>query len=256
VTAIQNYHSGRYRVRRHVSFLDVSCHGHYYNNPNSYYHGVDSGYVYQDWLFEPAPFHYSYGYNCIGGYPYYVHNGYKHRYSSVDMCNYELLDLEATNPVKTFYNIACNIAFDQCAAKRDQLNDKEDMQKYVCVEKVGSDYANKENKDRIPSMINKLDKTAVQKIEAFLNEHTPQALFKKGLKGIEKCKIIKSNRSKNKQSCNFYVEVNGNTYPLTNKSVCSNAKKTPLKYYGCQSSSQKKNAACLLSIAVAEGYCN
>jgi hypothetical protein len=47
--------------------------------------------------------------------------------------------------------------------------------------------------------------------------------------------------------------VDGKPYPQQDGSVCSNRDTSAI--YGCDTSSQMKNAACLLSLAIMEGNC-
>ncbi len=257
VSAMHSYHSGNYRVHHHHPYSHFNnCHsGHYYGHSRDYYVGVHHGYIYQSWVFEPAPFYYDSGYNCIDGYPYYVDEGYRYRYSDVDYCNYDLVDLKNNKTVKAFHQIVCNKAFDTCAAKRDQLNQDEDVQRYVCVEKVDEDLVNSDL-DEIPGMVNNLTDEEIFELSSFVSAKAPQELFKLGKnKGVGKCRIKKLKRTKNEYGCNYRVEVDGKPYPMTDGSVCSNSKRTKLEYYGCKSGSQMKNASCLLSLAILEGYC-
>jgi hypothetical protein len=170
-----------------------------------------------------------------------------------DKCNYELVDLEKDTVVKTFYDIACSEAFDTCAAKRDQLNQNKEIkvQRYACLEKIDPNLSSDDNYDNIPGMVNHLSESEISQIEEFLNSKTLSKLFRTGRKGYKGCSIekIKGN------ACNFMIKVDGNSYPMTDGSVCSNSAKTKANYYGCEGSSQRSTAACLFALAVSEGYC-
>lgn len=257
--ALARYHGGRYRVfahRRYNSFNNCTYSTGRYNAPRDYHSRVDSRMIFSPvknaWIMEPVAYTYDSGYHCINNYPYYVHNGYRYRYSPVDLCNYELVNLEHDNVkvVKTFYQVACNVAFDQCAAKRDQLNKKERNQQYICMEKIDDTLRPSDNYDNIPGMINNLTPEQIKEIESYLKNTSSRKLFKIGKKGgVNGCKIVKSKK------CNYGVEVNGVSYPAKDGSVCSSNRKSDLSLYGCQASSQKSNAACILALAIAEGYC-
>lgn len=260
IGAIRNYHGDRYRVfahRRYNNFNDCTYSSGRYHSPIDYHSRVNSRMIYQSsWVMEPVSYTYNSGYSCIDNYPYIVHNGYRYRYSPVDKCNYELVDLDSsdetdkTKVVKTFYAMECNLAFDQCAAKRDQLNEDHTAQKYICMEKVDTSLQTTDNYDDIPSLINNLSPTQISNIDTFLASTSPRSLFKLGKRsGYNSCKITKSNK------CNYQVEVNGTPYPMTDGSVCSSNRKSDLHLYGCTAGSQKTNAACLLALAISEGYC-
>lgn len=118
------------------------------------------------------------------------------------------------------------------------------------------DDLSKDDMDKISGMINNLTPQQIREATDFVKSKSPMKLFKVGSKkGYKNCKIVKLRRQNNKYKCNYEVRVDDKTYPMTNGSVCSNSKKTKLKYYGCKSGSQMKNAACLLSLAILEGYC-
>lgn len=251
VAALRAYHGG-YRVRTHVVSSYNSC-NNFYRTPLAYHSTVNSNNFYRgSWVMEPTAFYYDSGYNCMNGYPYYIHNGYRYRYSTQDICNYELVDAykEPSEVVKTYYGMACNKAFDMCAAKRDQLNAKDSFQRYICMEKVDAKVSIKDSKNNIPAMINSLKPEQIKEIQTYLSSTSAKSLFKTGKKyGYKGCKIVKSRK------CNYAVTVQGKFYPLTDGSVCSSASKSSVGAYGCTSSSQKSNASCLLALAISEGYC-
>lgn len=99
-------------------------------------------------------------------------------------------------------------------------------------------------------MIDYLDKAKQTEIKSFLKSSEPKSLFKMGKRGEYKgCKIVGS------PICNYQVQINGVGYPKKDGSVCSSARKSNPSLYGCDAASQKTNAACLLALAVSEGYC-
>lgn len=254
VSAIRVYHGRRYRVNRHRNFNSWgSCNRGYYRSPVDYHAGINSRLIYHStWIMEPVSYTYDSGYSCIDGYPYYVHNGYRYRYSPVDICNYELVDLKSSTPkvIKTYYAMECNKAFDTCAAKRDQLNEDEESQRYACLEKIDDSLKPSDNYDEIPATVNRLTPEQIKEIDRLLKKSDHKKMWKLGKKGYKGCEI-----TKNSEECNYQVEVNGVPYPMKDGSVCSSSRATELELYGCDSDSQRKNAACLLALAISEGYC-
>ncbi len=255
ISGVRHYHDGAYSQRHHIVYSGPMCASSiYYSSAYSYHVTVSSGYIYNSWLMEPSLFYYSPGFHCIGNYPYYVDNGYQHRYSDVDICNYELVNLEDDSVIKTYHNMACKKGFDQCAAKRDQLNAEENSHQYVCVERASDEVAS-DKQDKIPALINHLTDAEIAETKLFLEMNDEKSLYKMAAnEGIRKCKVVKTKKSKNK--CNYLVTVGDKIYPMTDGSICSNSKETQLKRYGCNFASQRKNAVCLLSLAIAEGYCS
>lgn len=254
VAAIRRYHGRRYRVSRHSSYTNWgSCRQGLYRSPMDYHARIDGRMIYHSsWVMEPVSFTYDSGYSCIDDYPYVVHNGYRYRYSPVDLCNYELVDVEDDEPkvVKTFYAMACNKAFDACAAKRDQLNEDEYAQRYICMEKIDDTLRPSDNYDEIPATVNRLTPEQIKEIDKLLKSSDDRDLFKMGKRGYKGCEI-----TRNSKECNYQVEVDGVPYPMTDGSVCSSTRNTDLELYGCESNSQRNNAACLLALAISEGYC-
>jgi hypothetical protein len=79
------------------------------------------------------------GYRYHNDYPYYVNNGYMHRYSTVDTCDYELVDGTSNQVVQTFHGITCNQGYDRCAQYRDEWNQQVGDYQYFCSEKFDRD---------------------------------------------------------------------------------------------------------------------
>ncbi len=255
VTGVRNYHSGRYKPVTPHKTVSVQLRGvNRFNNPSNYYRYVPRQYVYVNWIYYPTSFDYDDGYYVIDDYDYYVYQGYRHRYSDEDKCNYELVRVKDYKVMQQYYDISCKQAYDQCAVARDKLNGTSDAaQNYVCVEVVDPAFKNKDNSS-VPAMSSQMSQDELDELQEFIQGKSPMQLFKLGLKGHNNCKIEKVNRNRFK-GCNYLIKVKGKTYPYTNNTICSNSKNTSLEYYGCESSSQMKNAACLLSIAMLEGYC-
>lgn len=100
-------------------------------------------YVYAHWIYYPAS-GYNNGYWDIDNYPYYVYNGYRHRYSSYDYCNYQLVDTYNHAVLNTYWNQLCNTGYDACAMERDRLNSQMNEFRYTCSETYrdyGYDYS-------------------------------------------------------------------------------------------------------------------
>ena len=73
------------------------------------------------------------------GYPYYVYNGYMHRYSDVDRCDFELVDGWSNEVVQTYNDYSCNYGYDVCADDRSYYNDIENEYRYFCSERFSYD---------------------------------------------------------------------------------------------------------------------
>ena len=113
------------RVYRHRVFLTPTVYySHMYRNAQACY--------YYDWLFCYTSR--SNGYYIIDDYPFYVYNGYYHRYSSYDTCNYQLIDTYTRRTVQNFWNLTCNRAYDQCSRERDYWNFREYANRFACAE--------------------------------------------------------------------------------------------------------------------------
>src|SRR5690606_37214062 len=100
-------------------------------------------YIYANWIFYPAS-GYVNGYHTFDNYPYYVYNGYRHRYSSRDYCNYQLVDTHNHQVVQTYWNQTCNTGYDLCSQERDRINAQMNEYRYFCSETFrdyGYDYS-------------------------------------------------------------------------------------------------------------------
>lgn len=111
----------RHSVRWHRPF-------HYY----SYLRSTYANYLYLNWIYYPAAF--ANGYRLIDGYPYYVYNGYRHRYSNFDQCNYQLIDTYTHSVQQSFWGYTCSQGYDACALQRDNRNYSFNNFRYSCVE--------------------------------------------------------------------------------------------------------------------------
>lgn len=226
-----------------------------YPNPTMFHHETSRSYVYQTWILEPAPFYYNDGYYFMDNYDWYCYQGYRFRYSDVDPCTYDLLDVRTNTTLQSFENMTCKEAYDKCAEARDVLTKNPDYYDpkdyYVCAERVDEQYKNEEVKS-FPTLASKYSPEVMARVSAFVQNRSDSELFKLGQKkGVNGCKIIKA--PKNSNRCNYVVSVDGKMYPEPDGSVCSNIRTSD--DYGCSTSSQSKNAACLLSLAIMEGQC-
>ena len=70
---------------------------------------------------RPMPYGYADGWCYYDNYDFYVYQGYRHRYSQSDICNYELIDTRTNTVVEAFHNLQCKEGYDACAKKRDEL---------------------------------------------------------------------------------------------------------------------------------------
>ncbi len=255
IGGMRDYHNGYYRRRSHVVYSGGGCFSSVnYSSIYMYQSTLSSAYYYNSWVMEPTLFYYSPGFHCVNGYPYYIDSGYQHRYSEIDLCNYELVDLDDKTVVKTYHSQSCKVGFDSCAAKRDQLNSTKYAHRYACLEKA-DDAISIVKTNKIPSLINGLSESEIAETKLFLEMNDDKTLYNMASdEGIRRCKIVKA--KKNQHKCNYLVTVGDKIYPLGNGTVCSNSKKTKISSYGCNFSSQRKNAVCLLSLAIAEGYCS
>ena len=75
------------------------------------------------------------GYRFYNDYPYFIYNGYLHRYSNIDRCDYELVDGWTNETIDYFDNYQCNQGYDLCASDRDYYNRMENGYRYFCSER-------------------------------------------------------------------------------------------------------------------------
>ena len=81
------------------------------------------------------------GFQWHNGYPYYVYNGYQHRYSDNDRCNYELVDGYNNTTVRSYASsYSCKSSYDRCANDRDSYNYSTHDYRYFCSERLDRDY--------------------------------------------------------------------------------------------------------------------
>jgi hypothetical protein len=127
----------------HEPYSSIFNHTIIYNQENyyTYIYGSMKHCVYFDWYFCFSAS--SNGYYVLDGYPYMVYNNYRHRYSSKDLCRYQLIDSWTRRVVEDFPVNFCSDSYDKCAVKRDKKNALEEGFRFECAETFRkSDYQN------------------------------------------------------------------------------------------------------------------
>lgn len=125
-----------YRSYRHRPSTRYRSHTRRWNYTRDYFSYLDRSYIYsQRWV--RYYFDYADGY-YFDDYPYYVYNGYRHRYSHVDTCDYQLVDSWSDTVERNFSSYTCSTGYDLCANLRDDLNEYEYDYRYFCAESYNS----------------------------------------------------------------------------------------------------------------------
>ena len=125
----------RYERYNHIPYRNIPR-GHYtYHSPGDFFRVVPYRNIYWNhwvrWrIAQPN------GYFWYDSYPWFVYNGFQHRYSDQDVCNYELVDGNQNQAVQTYYGQYCNVGYDRCAYDRDAANYQIGEYRYFCSEKV------------------------------------------------------------------------------------------------------------------------
>ena len=133
-------HNRPYSYSTHIPYRHSYRHKRSYARPIHYHYTVPLADVYlRNWIRAWVGFNiYSAGVHLIGGYPYYIENGYRYRYSSYDRCDYELIDSHGNWVQFNFYG-TCSVSYDQCAYRRDSLNYSWRQYRYFCAERYYRD---------------------------------------------------------------------------------------------------------------------
>lgn len=130
-----NRSNSRYIRHNHSSYRYNRSHHSRYNSRRNYFRSVPYRSIYWDrWLRVRVTWNDGYYWN--NNYPWYNYNGYSHRYSHVDMCNYELVDGWNNTVERTYYNNTCSFGYDLCASQRDQMNSWSSDYRYFCSERL------------------------------------------------------------------------------------------------------------------------
>ncbi|WP_127716648.1 hypothetical protein [Halobacteriovorax sp. HLS] len=134
-----NSRNTRYTRYHHAPYRYDRTHHRRWSTNRSYHRTIPYRDIYwNNWLRVRVTW--TNGYYWWDDYPWYSYNGYRHRYSRIDYCNYELVDGYNNTVERRFYNYTCNTGYDLCADLRDNLNSYEYGYRYFCSEKLDGDY--------------------------------------------------------------------------------------------------------------------
>ena len=128
----------RYRYYRHRAHHYSRRHRRQYRLSRDYHRTIPFRFIYWgSWVrFRMSV---NDGFRWHNEYPYYAYNGYLHRYSNLDQCEYELVDGYNNRTIRS-YSGTCAISYDRCAEYRDHKNYEEYGYRYFCSERF--DYEN------------------------------------------------------------------------------------------------------------------
>ncbi|MBL6990425.1 MAG: hypothetical protein ISR65_11630 [Bacteriovoracaceae bacterium] len=128
-----------YRRNRHVPYRRIQSPRRRFKKPHLYHVGVPRRYIAQRrwvrYILDLID-----GYHYYDGYPYFVYNGYRHRYSDLDYCNYDLVDSNNYSVRRSYTDYTCNMGYDLCSDRRDDLNDLSGQYRFFCSERLSDDY--------------------------------------------------------------------------------------------------------------------
>jgi len=212
---------------------------------------ISRSYIYYRWIMFPVYYTYSPGYYVFDNYPYYVYNGFRYRYSQVDQCQYDLVNGADNSVVRRTDLIACSVAYDQCAADRDAMNQSIGLDQYFCAEAVEGDLQTTTTDEYNPVPTN-LSVEQQASINSYLSGLSLHGLFTKAYYGgAGSCAIVKLRG--NEHGCNYIITVNDEYFPDPEGEICS--QDTQAAQAACNVGDEKENAACLIEKAILEGYC-
>ena len=129
------YRHRNYSRYNHRPYSRINRSHRRWGRPYGYYSYLRSNYrthLYLNWILAPSSR--INGYFYVNNYPYYVHNGYRHRYSNLETCNYQLVDKYTHSVERTYWNQLCTTGYNSCAYERDRRNDREYSNRYFCAE--------------------------------------------------------------------------------------------------------------------------
>jgi len=127
----------RYSRYRHRPYRRWRSHHSRWYYPYYYYNSIPYHYVWWNYWVR-YPYQYPDGYIWHSSYPYFAYNGYLHRYSNVDICNYELVDATSKQTVESYHGQICNVGYDICAQQRDEMNYQSSNYRYFCSERYSN----------------------------------------------------------------------------------------------------------------------
>lgn len=247
------HQAGQIFVRREITHVPYRIENGtvIYHVPREYWMHVNRHYIFRRWIQEPVRYTYYNGYWDIDGYPYYVHRGFRYRYSPVDQCQYDLVDGDTYTTVKTFDLKACSIAYDECATERDTMNHNIGMERYFCAESVDQDLSNQNDTDYTSSPVEMNDAKKAA-IASYLEGKSYQDIFDDAYYNwINDCNIVKVRGDEN--GCRYYAKIDDDVYPQEDALVCSESEQAAL--VGCNVGTEQENAGCIMKKAIEEGYC-
>jgi hypothetical protein len=251
---LPQHQEGRIHVRRTVTHVPrtVQPHPVRYSVPRDYYRGINRRHIYRRWVQVPVIFHYQDGYWAIDNYPYYVHRGFRYRYSPIELCQYELVDGDTYQAVKTYHQKECNIGFNECALERDRLNSEIGMERYFCAEAVDDDLVQQDTTIFAPTPI-EIDEARRLAITTYLKGKSLLDIMTDGYRGgVGECLVYKLRG--NADRCGWIVTVGDEYFPDTEGGICSAPHKAAL--VGCNVGTEQQNVGCILKKAIEEGYCH
>lgn len=130
-----------YTYYNHSPYRQNYRHARRYNYRYNYHRTIPYRHIYaNNWIRFYVGYGYVNGYVQFNNYPYYVYNGYRHRYSRYDVCNYDLVDSSYNQVARTFYGNSCADSYDQCARQRDNYNWNAYGHRYFCSEAIDYTY--------------------------------------------------------------------------------------------------------------------
>jgi hypothetical protein len=121
-----------FRRNTHAPYRRFRTHHNRYNSRRAFNRSLNRSHVYRNrWVRWATNYNNGYYWD---NYPFFVYNGYRHRYSNVDRCDYELVDSYDEETVRDFSGYSCNVGYDRCAEVRDEYNYDEEENRYFCSE--------------------------------------------------------------------------------------------------------------------------
>ena len=126
--------SKKYHTYQHRPYKKNVIHKTHYSSPLKYHYTIHPRYLYRG-LWIRINIDHADGYYFYNDYPYFIYNGYLHRYSSWDRGSYDLVDRKTDEVYATFYGNSLKQSYDRCAELRDKLNNKLGEYRYFCAER-------------------------------------------------------------------------------------------------------------------------
>lgn len=137
----RTYHPLPYQRYFHKPIRQGFKHAHGFKRPIHYFNYINQNHrraLYNHWVLYTTP--HTNGFYIFNNYPYFVYDGYQHRYSSYDVCHYQLFDNRTDEVELSFWNQSCQVGYDQCAMYRDNFNELMWENRYSCAENIVDEY--------------------------------------------------------------------------------------------------------------------